>query len=53
MAAKTRTHKIRARMKDGMAEIKLLLQHPMETGNRTDPATEVHSLLREYFTHSP
>lgn len=32
-------HKIRARMKDGMAEVKLLLQHPMETGNRTDPTT--------------
>ena len=31
--------KMRARMKDGAAEIKLLLQHPMETGNRTDPAT--------------
>lgn len=34
-----KTHKMRARMKDGAAEIKLLLQHPMETGNRTDPLT--------------
>jgi len=34
-----RSHKIRARIKDGAAEIKLLLQHPMETGNRKDPVT--------------
>ena len=33
------THKIRARTKDGATEVKLLLQHPMETGNRKDPAT--------------
>jgi sulfur-oxidizing protein SoxZ len=26
-------------MQDGAAEVKLLLSHPMETGNRTDPAT--------------
>ncbi len=39
MTRKKRTHKIRARMKNGMAEVKLLLQHPMETGNRTDPLT--------------
>ena len=30
---------MRARMKNGMAEVKLLLLHPMETGNRTDPTT--------------
>lgn len=39
MAGNKRTHKMRARMKNGMAEVKLLLQHPMETGNRTDPTT--------------
>jgi len=39
MAGSKRNHKMRARMKDGMAEIKLLLQHPMETGNRKDPVT--------------
>ena len=39
MARKKGTHKMRARMKDGMAEVKLLLLHPMETGNRTDPTT--------------
>jgi len=39
MAGKNSTHKIRARLKDGMAEVKVLLQHPMETGNRKDPAT--------------
>jgi sulfur-oxidizing protein SoxZ len=32
-------HKLNARMKDGMAEVKLLLRHPMETGNRKDPST--------------
>ena len=32
-------HKMRVRLKDGMAEVKLLLQHPMETGNRRDPLT--------------
>ena len=39
MAEQMNTHKIRARMKDGMAEVKMLLQHPMETGNRKDPET--------------
>lgn len=38
--AKT-THRIRARMRGGAAEIKLLLQHPMETGNRRDPVTNI------------
>ena len=32
-------HRIQARMKDGAAEIKLLVQHPMETGRRKDPVT--------------
>ena len=31
--------KLRVQMKDGAAEVKLLLQHPMETGNRMDPTT--------------
>ncbi len=39
MTGKKGTHKMLARMKDGMAEVKLLLRHPMETGNRTDPTT--------------
>lgn len=37
--AEGKAHKMRARMKDGMAEVKVLLKHPMETGNRKDPAT--------------
>ena len=32
-------HKMRARMKDGVTIVKLLVQHPMETGNRRDPET--------------
>jgi sulfur-oxidizing protein SoxZ len=32
-------HKLNARMTDGMAEVKLLLRHPMETGNRKEPRT--------------
>jgi len=33
------SHKIRARMREGGAEVKVLLQHPMETGNRSDRTT--------------
>ena len=46
-----KTHKIRARMKDGAAQIKLLLQHPMETGNRKDPVTGIkvpRHFIREF-----
>ncbi len=32
-------HKLNVRMKEGMAEVKRLLRHPMETGNRKDPST--------------
>lgn len=32
-------HKIRARLKDGAVEVKLLIQHPMETGSRKDPVS--------------
>lgn len=32
-------HKLNARMKGGMAEVRLLLRHPMETGNRKEPST--------------
>jgi sulfur-oxidizing protein SoxZ len=39
MARQKAEHKMAARMKDGAAEVKLLLSHPMETGNRTDPTT--------------
>jgi len=31
--------KIRARMVDGTAQIAVLIMHPMETGQRKDPAT--------------
>ncbi len=31
--------KIRASMKDGAAEVKCLMNHPMETGLRKDPKT--------------
>jgi sulfur-oxidizing protein SoxZ len=34
-------HKLNARIKDGMAEGKLLLRHPMETGNRKEPSTGI------------
>lgn len=34
-----KTHKIRARSKQGVAEVRVLLKHPMETGNRKDPKT--------------
>lgn len=33
------SHKIRARLKGQTAEVKVLIQHPMETGRRKDPAT--------------
>ena len=39
MAGKQGTHKILARMRHGMAEVKVLFVHPMETGARIDPAT--------------
>ena len=39
MAGEKKAHKARARMKDGLAEVKVLLKHPMETGNRKDPET--------------
>lgn len=32
--------KIRAELKDGVAEIKVLMSHPMETGTRKDAKTE-------------
>jgi sulfur-oxidizing protein SoxZ len=37
--SKNVSHKIRARLKDGAAEVKLLIRHPMETGRRKDPVT--------------
>lgn len=47
MASHTESHKMRARMKDGKAEIKLLINHPMETGTRKDPATGL--VIPRYF----
>ena len=44
-------HKIRARMKDGVAEIKLLVKHPRETGNRKDPVMGIkipRHFIREF-----
>jgi sulfur-oxidizing protein SoxZ len=44
-------HKIQARMKDGVAEIKLLVKHPMETGNRKDPVIGIkipRHFIREF-----
>lgn len=32
--------KIRARLKDGVTEVKVLMMHPMETGRRIDDAGE-------------
>ncbi|KAA6187798.1 thiosulfate oxidation carrier complex protein SoxZ [Thiohalocapsa marina] len=29
--------KIRARLRDGVADVKILMRHPMETGRRKDP----------------
>ena len=37
--ATRRGAKIRARMKGDVADIKLLISHPMETGRRKDPET--------------
>ncbi|HRP74621.1 MAG TPA: thiosulfate oxidation carrier complex protein SoxZ [Rhodocyclaceae bacterium] len=31
--------KIRARMKDGITDVAVLMMHPMETGQRKDPRT--------------
>ncbi len=40
MAGK-KEHKIRARMKNGVADVKILIRHPMETGRRKDPVTGI------------
>ncbi|MDJ0808236.1 MAG: thiosulfate oxidation carrier complex protein SoxZ [Gammaproteobacteria bacterium] len=34
-----KTHKIRAKMQQGRVVVKLLIRHPMETGNRKQPLT--------------
>ena len=50
MAEQGSRHKMRVRMKSGVAEVKVLLQHPMETGTRKDPATGLkvpRSFIRE------
>ena len=39
MASDTAKHKMRVRVKDGVSIIKMLLQHPMETGARKDSGT--------------
>ena len=39
MATNNKRHKILAKLKDGRPVVKLLIQHPMETGNRTDKRT--------------
>lgn len=31
--------KIRAKLRDGLISVKVLMRHPMETGRRTDPAS--------------
>jgi sulfur-oxidizing protein SoxZ len=33
--------KIRAQLKDGLVEVKLLMSHPMETGRRKDDADQL------------
>jgi sulfur-oxidizing protein SoxZ len=38
MATKSK-HKMRARLRDGVVDVRVLIQHPMETGNRKDPIT--------------
>jgi len=35
----TENGRIRARLKDGVIGVRVLLRHPMETGSRKDPAT--------------
>jgi len=39
MASERKPHKILAKLKDGRPVVKLLIRHPMETGNRRDPLT--------------
>lgn len=39
--------KIRAELKDGVTEVKILMSHPMETGGRKDAKTE--KLVPAYF----
>ncbi|MCW4193479.1 thiosulfate oxidation carrier complex protein SoxZ [Candidatus Thiodiazotropha endoloripes] len=37
----TQKHKLLARKKSGYVQVRMLLRHPMETGNRRDKVTEV------------
>ncbi len=39
MANNRHSHKIRAKMRDNVAEVKILIRHPMETGRRIDKVT--------------
>ena len=39
MANNRKSHKIRAKMKDNVAVVKILIRHPMETGRRIDKVT--------------
>ncbi|MCG6985390.1 MAG: thiosulfate oxidation carrier complex protein SoxZ [Thiocapsa sp.] len=41
------TGRIRARLKDGLVNVKVLMRHPMETGSRKHPATG--ALLPRHF----
>ena len=39
MASNRKPHRIRARMKDNLALVKVLIRHPMESGRRKDKVT--------------
>ena len=51
-----KTIKIKAKLKDGVADIKTLILHPMETGARTDPdsgeTVPAHHITQLIFTNN-
>ena len=52
----TTTIKLSAKLKGGVADIKSLMLHPMETGSRTDPDTgnivPTHHITQLVFTNN-
>ena len=50
------TIKVSAKLKGGVADVKSLMLHPMETGSRTDPETgnpvPAHHITQLIFTHN-
>lgn len=52
----TSTIKLSAKLKNGVADVKSLMLHPMETGSRVDPDTgsvvPSHHITQLIFTHN-